>query len=58
MELNRVQEILNSDDTIEVKLLGDPVWIESLDERNKTVKVHLENDPDHSKEVAIAQIHE
>jgi small acid-soluble spore protein H (minor) len=58
MELNRVQEILNSDETIEVKLLGDPIWIESLDERNKTVKVHSANDPDHSKEVAIAQIHE
>jgi H-type small acid-soluble spore protein len=58
MELNRVHQILNSDETIEVKLLGDPIWIESLDERNKTVKVHLTNDPNHVKEVAIAQIHE
>jgi H-type small acid-soluble spore protein len=58
LKLSRVQEILKSDDNIEVKLRGNPIWIESLDELNETAKIHLENDPERSQEVEITQLNE
>jgi H-type small acid-soluble spore protein len=58
LKLSRVQEILQSVDNIEVKLKGHPIWIESLDELNETVKIHLENDPASSQEVEITQLNE
>jgi small acid-soluble spore protein H (minor) len=58
LKLSRVQEILQSKDNIEVKLEGQPIWIESLDELNETVKIHLENDPKQSQEVEITQLNE
>jgi H-type small acid-soluble spore protein len=58
LKLSRVQEILRSQENIEVKLEGNPIWIESLDERNETVKIHMENDPERSQEVNINLINE
>jgi H-type small acid-soluble spore protein len=58
LKLSRVQEILQSEETIDVRMQGDPVWIVSLDELHETVKVHLANDPQHHHEVPITSIHE
>jgi H-type small acid-soluble spore protein len=58
LKLDRVREILQSEDNIEVKLKGHPIWIESLDELNETVRIHLDNDPTSSQEVEIKQLNE
>jgi H-type small acid-soluble spore protein len=58
LKLSRIQEILQSKDNIEVKLKGHPIWIESLDELNEKVKIHLANDPNQSQEVEITQLNE
>jgi small acid-soluble spore protein H (minor) len=58
LKLSRVQEILRSKENIEVKLKGNPIWIDSLDERNETVKIHMENNPEISQEVEITLINE
>jgi small acid-soluble spore protein H (minor) len=58
LKISRVQEILQSEEKIDVMMQGNPIWIVSLDELNETVKVHLENDPQQEQEVAITRIHE
>jgi H-type small acid-soluble spore protein len=58
LKLKRAQKIVLSEDNIEVKLKGNPIWIESLDELNETAKIHLENDPKRSLEVEISQLQE
>jgi H-type small acid-soluble spore protein len=58
LKLSRVQEILQSEETIDVRMQGDPIWIVSLDEMDETVKIHLASDPQHERVVPITSIHE
>jgi small acid-soluble spore protein H (minor) len=58
MKLKRAQEILQSEDSIQVSLQGTPVWIERVDEMNESVTIHYINDPDRSQEVAVTRIEE
>lgn len=43
MNIGRAEEIVNSKGVIEVRYKSDSVWIESLDELNKTAKVKVLN---------------
>ena len=39
MDFHRAQEIVNSEDTIEVLLNNKPVWINNLDPKGNTAEV-------------------
>ncbi|UUZ81667.1 H-type small acid-soluble spore protein [Paenibacillus sp. P26] len=58
MQANRAQEILKSDDKINVKLNGVSVWIDSVDVSQQTAKVHPEDRPDDTRVVAVDELRE
>ncbi|MDZ5470210.1 H-type small acid-soluble spore protein [Bacillus sp. 31A1R] len=58
MELNRVKEILASDDEISVNYHGIPVWIENIDETSSMATVHARGTHDEKRLVSIDALEE
>ncbi|MDA5107649.1 MULTISPECIES: H-type small acid-soluble spore protein [Brevibacillus] len=56
MDVKRAQEILRSSDKIEVQYKGQPVWIDGVDERTATARVHAEGNPANSMTVEVGQL--
>jgi small acid-soluble spore protein H (minor) len=58
MNLNRVKEILSSEEEINVHYHGVPVWIESIEETGSMAMVSARGNHDHSRLVAIDELDE
>ncbi|MBE1447380.1 H-type small acid-soluble spore protein [Paenibacillus sp. OAS669] len=58
MKLYRAQEILKSEEKIDVELNGVSVWIDSVDLEKETAKVHVELQPADSRVVPVDQLQE
>jgi len=58
MNVQRAQEIIKSDRKIEVQYQGQPVWIDGVDERTGTARVHPEGNPTDSMTVGVDQLEE
>jgi small acid-soluble spore protein H (minor) len=58
MEVKRAKEILNSHDKIDVGFEGMQVWIDSIDERSKTARIHSMENPMDRKTVALSELKE
>ncbi|MGQ9754532.1 MAG: H-type small acid-soluble spore protein [Desulfotomaculales bacterium] len=56
MDFKRAQEIVKSDETINVLLNGSPVWIEGLDTKNQTATVRPLNERGNVFEVPVAEL--
>jgi len=56
MDFKRAQEIIKSDETIDVLLNGSPIWIESLDTKNQTATVRPLNGGGNVLEVPVAEL--
>lgn len=58
MDVNRAQEIIGMDRTVDVKLDGVPVWIDSVDTTSGSAKVHVKNNPNNQKTVSVQELQE
>lgn len=58
MDATRAQEIVKTDQNINVKHEGVSVWIDSVDSANSTATVHSTNDPSKRKQVRLAELQE
>lgn len=58
MNLDRAQEIIRMEQTIDVKLDGVPVWIDSVDSSTNSAMVHVKNQPSNKKTVSVAELKE
>jgi small acid-soluble spore protein H (minor) len=58
MNVQRAQEILNSEAKIEVQFEGVKVWIDSVDEQSKTARVHTVANSEDLKTVAVDELKE
>lgn len=58
MQLSRAQQIVSSQDRINVEWNGVPVWIDSVDSDQATAKVHVEHQPAQTKVVSVEQLQE
>ncbi|GAA4718271.1 H-type small acid-soluble spore protein [Brevibacillus fulvus] len=56
MNIVRAQEILQTEQKIEVEYQGKPVWIDHVDEETATASVHLENNPANKMTVEVNQL--
>lgn len=53
MNLERAHEILASPTKITVTYLGEPVWIDEVDDTTRTARVTPESRPDEEKSVPV-----
>ncbi|RFU64501.1 small, acid-soluble spore protein, H family [Peribacillus saganii] len=53
MDLNRIKEIIGSEDDIAVHYHGVPVWIEGIDDTGSLATVSARGTHDHRRVVAI-----
>jgi small acid-soluble spore protein H (minor) len=58
MNVKRAREIVQSKDTITVTYQGTKVWIDGVDENSATARIHVENNPDEEKVVAVDLLQE
>ncbi|MFE8702951.1 H-type small acid-soluble spore protein [Cytobacillus sp. FJAT-54145] len=58
MDLNRVKEILTSDEEISVHFHGVPVWIESVDDTSSMATVHARGSHEEKQLVSIDSLEE
>jgi small acid-soluble spore protein H (minor) len=58
MDINRAQEIFESPKKIEVQYDGIAVWIDSIDEQSKTVRVYPEGSPEDRRTVSVQELNE
>lgn len=58
MNVFRAQEILQSDAKIDVELNGVAVWIDSVDPKQATAKIHIENQPAQARVVPVEELQE
>lgn len=58
MNLYRAQQILSSDEKINVELNGVSVWIDSINAEEKTAKVHAEHQPADTRAVPLEELEE
>jgi small acid-soluble spore protein H (minor) len=58
MSYERVKEILASPTTIDVTYNNIKIYIEDVDETNKTANIHYLNHPDYTLEVPINSLSE
>lgn len=58
LEFERARQILNSEETITVLHNGAPIWIESLNQKDNTVKVKPMNEKGIIEEVPVAELYE
>jgi small acid-soluble spore protein H (minor) len=56
MDVTRAQEIMNSPEKIKVQYQGESVWIDGVDERTATARVHPEGKPTNSSTVDVGQL--
>ncbi|QQE74043.1 H-type small acid-soluble spore protein [Brevibacillus composti] len=56
MDVNRVREIIQAENKIEVQFQGQSVWIDGVDEQTATARVHAEGNPGNSMTVDVAQL--
>jgi small acid-soluble spore protein H (minor) len=56
MDTKRAQEILESKSRIAVAVRGVPVWIDAVDAERSTARVHVEQNPEQHKTVAITEL--
>ncbi|HAG07392.1 MAG: Small, acid-soluble spore protein H [Clostridia bacterium 62_21] len=56
MDFKRAQEIIKSDEIIDVLLNGSPVWIERLDTKNQTATVRPLNGRGNVLAVPVAEL--
>lgn len=56
MDVHRAQEIIQSKDKIGVRYEGKAVWIDGIDEKSRTARVHVEQQPDKQMTVAVDQL--
>ncbi|SFR09821.1 H-type small acid-soluble spore protein [Desulfoscipio geothermicus] len=56
MDFQTAQQIINSDETIEVLYAGAPVWIESLNPEKKTALVRSLADRGSAREVPVNEL--
>jgi small acid-soluble spore protein H (minor) len=56
MNVTRAQEIIQSDKKIEVRYQGKSVWIDGVDERTATARVHPEGNPTDTMTVDVGQL--
>ncbi|EPD52314.1 H-type small acid-soluble spore protein [Paenisporosarcina sp. FSL H8-0542] len=58
MELNRIKQIVNSPNDIEVTYNGVSVWIDQVHENGKLATVHLRRSLEERSEVDISELNE
>lgn len=58
MDSQRAHEIMQSHDKIEVYFEGMPVWINNVDDRSKTARVHTIENPEDKRTVALDELEE
>lgn len=58
INVERASQILESKDTINVMLSGDPVWIEKVDAGSGIATVHLNANPADTRTVSVTQLTE
>lgn len=58
MDVKRAKAIYDSKDTIAVKLEGDPVWIENVDEANGMATVQVGSRPGNTQTVRVDRLEE
>lgn len=58
MDVIRAKEILNLEQTVDVKLDGVPVWIDSVNLVSGQAQVHVKNKPDQQKTVSVQELRE
>ncbi|WCK53442.1 H-type small acid-soluble spore protein [Aneurinibacillus sp. Ricciae_BoGa-3] len=56
MDTKRAMEILESKDRIGVAVRGVPVWIDAVDQKTNTARVHVEENPEQYKTVAVNEL--
>lgn len=58
MDLQRVKEIVSSDDEILVHYHGIPVWIDNIDQTSSMATVHARGTHDEKRLVSIDELDE
>jgi small acid-soluble spore protein H (minor) len=58
MDVKRAQEIIQTDRTIDVKLDGIPVWIDSVDSTSNSATVHVKHNPGSQRTVSVTELQE
>lgn len=58
MDVNRAQEILRTERTVDVNHEGLQVWIDSINPSDRTATVHAKNNPDKHITVPVDQLQE
>lgn len=58
MDVSRAQEILASEQKINVELNGMAIWIDSVNLKKKTAKIHAEENPAHTRTVTVDDLQE
>lgn len=58
MEMDRAWSIFKSDDTFKVKLEGEPVWIEHIDQANGMATVQVGSRPTNTVTVNVERLEE
>ena len=56
MDVKRAQEILNAAEKIDVQYNGELVWIDSVDEQNRTATVRSEEQPNPTPETVPVEL--
>jgi small acid-soluble spore protein H (minor) len=58
MDVQRAQQIISANDKITVEFSGVPVWIDSVDSKEKTAKIHVQDNPSDARTVAVQELQE
>ncbi|MCF8564104.1 H-type small acid-soluble spore protein [Alicyclobacillus tolerans] len=58
MNVERAKQILQSEQKINVRYDGEPVWIETVDESTQQARVHFEQNPNQRMSVSIQALDE
>lgn len=58
MDVSRAQEIFQAKEKIDVQVDGTPVWIEGVDSRSGTARIHFEGNPDDKRTVDVDELME
>ncbi|ANY74565.1 H-type small acid-soluble spore protein [Paenibacillus ihbetae] len=58
MDVQRAVEIFESKDTYKVKLEGEPVWIEHVDQQNGMATVQVGSRPTNTQTVKVDRLEE
>jgi small acid-soluble spore protein H (minor) len=58
MQVERAQEILSSNDRVDVKLNGESIWIDTVFYHDKTARIHSLNGPQDTRIVSVDELQE